>query len=103
MPTNNWKKFRTLPKFDRSDIMAAHSITKRDAGILYIGLRKIHYNVMRHDDTMTADEADALRDERLRISLPVKAYFEYYVNKERVHIWSQLWKEIRPRIWESNG
>jgi hypothetical protein len=49
-----------LPKFNRSDIMAAHSITKRDADILYVGLRKIHYNVMRHDVTMTADEADAL-------------------------------------------
>lgn len=36
------------------------SITKRDADILYMGLRKIHYNVMRFKDTMTADEADAL-------------------------------------------
>ncbi|MGB8024420.1 MAG: hypothetical protein WCF06_08890, partial [Nitrososphaeraceae archaeon] len=25
-----------------------------------VGLRKIHYNVMRHEDTMTSDEADAL-------------------------------------------
>ena len=49
-----------LPKFDRSNIMAAHNITKRDADILYVGLRKIHYNVMRHEDTMTSDEADAL-------------------------------------------
>ena len=42
------------------DIVAAHSITKRDADILYMGIRKVHYNVMRFKDTMTSDEADAL-------------------------------------------
>jgi intergrase/recombinase len=60
LPTKMWEEFRTMPKFDRSDIVAAHTIAKRDADILYVGLRKIHYNVMRLDDTMTADEADAL-------------------------------------------
>ena len=60
LPTRMWEEFRTMPKFDRSNIVAAHAITKRDADILYVGLRKIHYNVMRFDDTMTADEADAL-------------------------------------------
>jgi len=42
------------------DIVAAHSITKGDADILYMGIRKVHYNVMRFKDTMTSDEADAL-------------------------------------------
>jgi len=60
LPTMIWKDFRNLPKFDRSDIIAAHSITKRDAEILYVGLRKIHYNVMRFKDIMNSDEADAL-------------------------------------------
>ena len=60
LPTLIWNDFRNLPKFDRSDIIAAHSITKRDAEILYIGLRKIHYNVMRFKDAMNPDEADAL-------------------------------------------
>lgn len=60
LPTNMWQQFRKLSKFDRHDIVAAHSITKRDADILYMGLRKIHYNVMRFRDTMTSDEADAL-------------------------------------------
>jgi len=68
LPTTMWKKFRILPKFDRYDIMAAHSIVKRDAQILYIGLRKIHYNVMRYDDIMTADEADALAGRAKTIS-----------------------------------
>ena len=60
LPTVVWKDFRSLPKFDRSDIIAAHSITKRDVEILYVGLRKIHYNVMRFKDTINSDEADAL-------------------------------------------
>ncbi len=60
LPTRMWQQFRTIIKFDRSDIMAAHNITKRDAEILYMGLRKIHYNVMRFNDGMNADEADAL-------------------------------------------
>jgi hypothetical protein len=60
LPTKMWEQFRRITKFDRHDIVAAHCITKRDADILYMGLRKIHYNVMRFKDTMTADEADAL-------------------------------------------
>lgn len=52
-----WEQFRKITKFDRYDIVAAHSITKRDADILYMGLWKIHYNVMRFRDTMTSDEA----------------------------------------------
>src|SRR5215813_7019242 len=46
LPTKMWEEFRRITKFDRHDIVAAHSITKRDADILYMGLRKIHYNVM---------------------------------------------------------
>jgi intergrase/recombinase len=60
LPTKMWEQFRRIIKFDRHDIVAAHSMTKRDADILYTSLRKIHYNVMRFKDTMTADEADAL-------------------------------------------
>ena len=60
LPTKMWEEFRTMLKFDRSNIVAAHTIAKRDADILYVGLRKIHYNVMRFNNTMTADEADAL-------------------------------------------
>lgn len=60
LPTKMWEQFRRIIKFDRSDIMAAHNMTKRDAEILYMNLRKIHYNVMRFNDSMNADEADAL-------------------------------------------
>ena len=33
---------------------------KRDAGIAYIAMRKIHYNVMRFRDTLSVDEAEVL-------------------------------------------
>ena len=33
---------------------------KRDVGIAYIAMRKIHYNVMRFRDTLNVDEAEVL-------------------------------------------
>ena len=48
-----WKKLRSVPKFDYNDIAATHKIMKRDAGIAYIAMRKIHYNVMRFRDTLS--------------------------------------------------
>jgi intergrase/recombinase len=57
LPTKMWEQLRRITKFDRHDIVAARSITKSGADILYMGVRKIHYNVMRFKDTMTADEA----------------------------------------------
>jgi hypothetical protein len=33
---------------------------KRDVGIGYIAMRKIHYNVMRFGDTLSVDEAEVL-------------------------------------------
>ena len=56
IPTLNWEKFRALQKFDYTDIAATHKIMKRDVGIAYIVMRKIHYNVMRFGDTLSADE-----------------------------------------------
>jgi hypothetical protein len=44
---------RALPKFDYTDIAATHKIMKRDVGIAYIAMRKIHYNVMRFRDTVS--------------------------------------------------
>ena len=60
IPTQYLEKFRALQKFDYTDISATHKIMKRDVGISYIAMRKIHYNVMRFKDTMNSDEADAL-------------------------------------------
>jgi hypothetical protein len=33
---------------------------KRDVGIAYIAMRKIHYNVMRFKETLSVDEAEVL-------------------------------------------
>jgi intergrase/recombinase len=60
IPTKYWNKLRTQPKFDYYDISAAHKIMKRDVGIPYIAMRKIHYNVMRFRDTVSVDEAEVL-------------------------------------------
>ena len=60
LPTNYWEKLRNVPKFDYTDIAATHKIMKRDVGIAYIAMRKIHYNVMRFRDTVSLDEAEVL-------------------------------------------
>ena len=60
LPTNYWEKLRNMPKFDYTDIAATHKIMKRDVGIAYIAMRKIHYNVMRFRDTVSLDEAEVL-------------------------------------------
>ena len=49
-----------MEKFDYNDISAAHKILKREAGIAYIVLRKIHYNVIRFKNAFDLDEAEVL-------------------------------------------
>jgi hypothetical protein len=56
LPTKYWEKLHNMPKFDYTDIAATHKIMKRDVGIAYIAMRKIHYNVMRFRDTVYLDE-----------------------------------------------
>ena len=58
LPINYWNKLRTLPKFDYNDIVATHRIMKRDIGIAYIAMRKIHYNVMRFREALAVHEAE---------------------------------------------
>ena len=60
IPTNYWDKLRNIHKFDQFDIQAAHRITKREANIAYIVLRKIHYNVIRFNNALELDEAEVL-------------------------------------------
>lgn len=60
IPTNYWDKLRNINKFDQFDIQAAHRITKREANIAYIVLRKIHYNVIRFNNALELDEAEVL-------------------------------------------
>jgi intergrase/recombinase len=60
MPTPLWQKFRERSSFGEAEQQAANKITKHDAGILYIAMRKIHYNVMRSNAMMTFEQADVL-------------------------------------------
>lgn len=60
LPATYWNKVCKLEKFDYYDISAAHKIMKRDIGMAYFAMRKIHYNVMRFRDTMSVDEAEVL-------------------------------------------
>jgi intergrase/recombinase len=60
MPTKLWQKFRERSTFSVAEQQAANKITKNDAGILYMAMRKIHYNVMRFNGMMTFEQADVL-------------------------------------------
>ena len=60
IPKKHWEKLRSLTKFDYYDISAAHRIMKRDVGIPYVAMRKIHYNVIRFKDVFNVDEAEVL-------------------------------------------
>jgi hypothetical protein len=60
LPTKFWEKLRGMQKFDICDIQAAHRILKREAGIAYVAMRKIHYNVMRFKNAVELDEAEVL-------------------------------------------
>lgn len=60
LPTKYWEKLRNTPKFDIYDIQAPHKILKREAGIAYIVLRKMHSNVLRFRNAIELDEAEVL-------------------------------------------
>ena len=60
IPTPLWQKLRERSSFSEAEQQAANKITKHDAGILYIAMRKIHYNVMRSNGMMTFEQADVL-------------------------------------------
>ena len=48
-----------MPKFDEYDIKGAHKILKREAEIAFMVLRKIHYNVLRFNNSFELDEAES--------------------------------------------
>ncbi len=60
IPSKYWYKLRSLTKFDYYDISTAHRIMKRDVGIPYVAMRKIHYNVIRFKNVFNVDEVEVL-------------------------------------------
>lgn len=79
VPTELWKKFRARLSFSEAEQQAANKITKHEAGILYMAMRKIHYNVMRSNDAMTFEQADVLAGRAKSTS--AQFYVAYEVDK----------------------
>jgi intergrase/recombinase len=46
LPTAVWDQFRQVRSFDSVEIEIAHKLTKKVADVMFVGLRKLHYNVM---------------------------------------------------------
>ena len=53
-----WNRFRQVKSFDSIEIEVAHKLTKKVADVMFVGLRKLHYNVMSR--VMDMNEADIL-------------------------------------------
>jgi hypothetical protein len=54
------QKFGERSTLSESEQQATNRIIKKDAGILYIAMRKIHSNVMRFNGMMRFEKADIL-------------------------------------------
>jgi intergrase/recombinase len=77
LPTVIWQQFRALSNFNHVDIDIAHKLTKKTANIMFVELRKIHYNVMRR--VMDVNEADILAGRAKSVS--AKHYAMYELDK----------------------
>ena len=58
LPTTIWNQFRQIKSFDSVDIEVAYKVTENVAGVMFVTLRKLHYNVMSR--LMDMNEADIL-------------------------------------------
>jgi deferrochelatase/peroxidase EfeB len=53
-------RFGVSSSFSEVEQQAASKITKHNAGMLYLAMRKIHYNVMKFNGMMTVEQSDVL-------------------------------------------
>jgi intergrase/recombinase len=74
LPTNIWEQFRNVSNFNDVDIDVAHKLTKKIASIMFVELRKIHYNVMTR--VMDINEADILAGRAKSVSARHYAIYE---------------------------
>jgi intergrase/recombinase len=95
IPTQYWENFRALQKFDYPDIAATHKIMKRDVGIAYIAMRKIHYNVMRFRDSLSIDEAEVLAG---RFSSVSGRHYVLHDPKKLAQIYKTAWNNFGIKI-----
>ena len=77
LPTAIWEQFRNISNFTDVDIDVAHKLTKKIANIMFVELRKLHYNVMRR--VMDMNEADILAGRAKSVS--AKHYAMYELDK----------------------
>ena len=78
------------------DIDIAHKLTKKIANIMFVELRKIHYNVMRR--VMDINEADILAGRAKSVS--AKHYAMYELDK-LTEDYAQAWDKFGVNISEN--
>jgi intergrase/recombinase len=74
LPTNIWNQFRQVNSFGSVDIEVAHKLTKKVANVMFVSLRKLHYNVMSR--IMDMNEADILAGRAKSVSARHYALYE---------------------------
>jgi intergrase/recombinase len=93
LPTAIWEQFRNISNFTDVDIDVADKLTKKIANIMFVELRKLHYNVMRR--VMDMNEADILAGRAKSVS--AKHYAMYELDK-LTDSYSQAWDKFRVAI-----
>src|SRR5215208_1821940 len=89
LPTTIWERFRGLSNFNHEDIDIAHKLTKKKANLMFVELRKIHYNVMRR--VMDVNEADILAGRAKSVS--AKHYAMYELDK-MTEAYKEAWQRF---------
>ena len=93
LPTAIWEQFRNISNFTDVDIDIAHKLTKKIANIMFVELRKLHYNVMRR--VMDMNEADILAGRAKSVS--AKHYAMYELDKIS-ESYAQAWEKFGVNI-----
>jgi hypothetical protein len=89
LPTPIWNQFRQLKTFDSVDIEVAHKLTKKAADVMFVGLRKLHYNVMSR--VMDMNEADILAGRAKSVSA---RHYALYELERMTGDYIQAWKRF---------
>ncbi len=89
LPTVMWEKFSNIPNFNHVDIDIAHKLTKKNANLMFVELRKIHYNIMRR--IMDMNEADILAGRAKSVSAKHYAIYELdRISDAYVQAWAKF-------------
>jgi intergrase/recombinase len=98
LPTVMWEQFRNIPSFNHTDIDIAHKLTKKNANLMFVELRKLHYNIMRR--SMDMNEADILAGRAKSVS--AKHYAIYELDK-LTEAYAQAWEKFGVNIAGNTG